>query len=287
MIGCASDSHESVKHFMEVSVDGIQYQLGPNKPNVSISIGANENCDDLYVVAQQEDYKNGTVLKIEMGFTQRGALKWANLVKHTPEDGSKNFHGTFYDPAKYLRVNNVNYQPADSSLYFEFEGLLLDASGKESVSLNGYMESTEVKTTRCGLNTAGLNSYSFSIFETTSYSNSVSDSYSYHFRSAIGDYVQINIPTSIKDYTIGSYRFTSSQSDENNIEFKNFTGPASIYGYGPDFSWRIFDVEATIELQSRVENVHGTKTIGTISLQAYENGNLVRLMRNAEIIFSD
>ncbi|MDR2206668.1 MAG: hypothetical protein LBE36_11015 [Flavobacteriaceae bacterium] len=248
-------------------------------------------CDnDIYLRVSLNKTQSSSWAIIELTITKYGKVKYFKMWR-----GLDTHYTPYYNPNDYVKIKNLQLDPQSPYLKFSFEGSIFEQSTDKPMEISGNFEIKFFYDSYCDavynqfidLNN-DIRYINGDIIKTTTTVQGQIINVKYEANEPDGwQFVLNGLKKKIYDMDLGTYDFDFSRENEF-IEFNEYIGPPkSIFSTVLPTDWLKYDTSGSFTI-SKHELIDGHKvTKGTINLNAYENGTLIKSFENAPFELSD
>jgi hypothetical protein len=228
--------------------------------------------------------------RIEFTITKYGKIKSFALYQ-----GWDDHHAPRYNPNDYLKIKNLQLDPQSSYLKFSLEGKIFKKNTDEPMEISGNFEIKYFSASYCDAvyeqfinldDNIKYDNYDISRWTTSVQGQVVNVKYEANEPDG-WQFVLNGLKKKIYEMDLGTYDFDFSRENEF-IEFNEYIGPPkNLYSPVTSEDWLNYDTSGSFTI-TKHEVIDGHKvTKGTINLNAYENGVLIKTFQNAPFELSD
>lgn len=283
IVSCSKDEviaekQIEVKNLMTINVDGVKYR------SINENFAGNENCGNLHVSTAYYE-KNNIDFRLTISLSENGQLNYVRYGENKlPIQGvtvMKQFFTPNFNPLRTFNISEFSYNSATRDLSFRFDGTVFFEGDNSKVrNLSGKIDIKSFRTIECGIVKTGISfiSPNFTIYDTNSNRTRFANNTQRHrYFLNNGHIIDINVEQDFWDLQLGEILFTQSSTQNKVSIIKQLDNIiANQTASMNDHQWLNYGTEGKIIIEKK-EIINGTKKIsGTINLNMFDNGQLVR-----------
>ncbi|MDR2204603.1 MAG: hypothetical protein LBE36_00340 [Flavobacteriaceae bacterium] len=268
----------------DLYIDGKKFE--PNSYNINAHYLPCDRQISFTVVATVESQW----IIIDLRINKQGKVKFFGI-----HQGDYDHYTTEYDPNKYLKITNLQLDAENEYMNVSFEGRIFKAYTDEPMEISGNFEIKYFSKSYCDATYDQLinldDDIKFNNSDISRWTTSVQGqiiNVKYEANEPDGRQFVLNgLKKNIYEMDLGTYEFDFSRENEF-IEFNEYIGPPkSIFSTVLPTDWLKYDTSGSFTI-TKHELIDGHKvTKGTINLNTYENGVLIKSFQNAPFELSD
>lgn len=258
--------------FMELSIDNQKLIL----PKNDYQTGGNENCNTLFITGKYYDKVSGLNFSLEFQLNKNGAIKDVRLYDF--DDNNKTYNAADFKRSETINISNFNYDIEKKSLYFEFDGQLIQIGKPNNLKpIQGKVKFENLNSIPCSFFPSELNAKMNSKELHITYDSKRTDyvTTDYYFYTNNGFRIKISTKTKLQDLELSNYAF--NKDSDLKITLHKYIG--EIKATQPllfvENEWIKYDCEGNINITSQV-NTPFKHTVGSFNINAKDNnGNII------------
>ncbi|MDR2205647.1 MAG: hypothetical protein LBE36_05775 [Flavobacteriaceae bacterium] len=245
--------------------------------------------EDIHLLVTAYKEETGTSVEIDFLINKYGKLK--RFVIH-----GQGYHhySSYYASDKWLKIKDLQIEPENQYIKFSLEGTVYRDYDNAPMEISGNFEINFFSPSSCSTYNQYINLdnetkfLSMDVWKQTISEQGQIINVKYEANEPDGwQFVLNGLKKNIYEMDLGTYEFDFSRENEF-IEFNEYIGPPKNFMF-PNLpeDWLKYDTSGSFTI-TKHEVIDGHKvTKGTINLNAYENGVLIKSFQNAPFELSD